>query len=77
MSHTATPLAPSALSGRQIAPARGGIVARVLDLVALRRQRRALADLDAALLKDIGVSPDEARLEAARRLWDVPQGWRT
>nr|WP_261384681.1 DUF1127 domain-containing protein [Vannielia litorea] len=50
---------------------------RALNLLALRRQRRALARLDAELLKDIGITPDEARTEAARRLWDVPPGWRS
>ena len=78
MSTPASPFSSGALSGRHIPAAarRGGLLARVAGLLALRRQRRALAGLDAALLRDIGVSAREARAEAARRLWDVPPGWR-
>jgi uncharacterized protein YjiS (DUF1127 family) len=35
----------------------------------LRRQRRALATLDGRLLTDIGLSPDQARREAAKPFW--------
>ncbi|QDC10512.1 DUF1127 domain-containing protein [Oceanicola sp. D3] len=76
MSSPASTLSTGALSGH-CNPPRSGIIARVLGLLALRRQRRALAALDETLLRDIGVSPDAARTEAARKLWDVPPGWRT
>ena len=33
------------------------------------RQRRDLAELDAHLLEDIGVTPGEARREAAKPFW--------
>jgi uncharacterized protein YjiS (DUF1127 family) len=36
---------------------------------ARRRQRADLADLDTRLLADIGVSPQEARREAATPFW--------
>ena len=45
-------------------------------LFALRHQRRRLARLDDHLLADIGLTPDAARLEAERPLWDVPAHWR-
>nr|WP_245544296.1 DUF1127 domain-containing protein [Oceanicola granulosus] len=45
------------------------------DYLALYRQRRALARLDARALADIGVSDLEARSEAQRPLWDVPTHW--
>jgi uncharacterized protein YjiS (DUF1127 family) len=35
-----------------------------------RRQRRALLDLDERLLRDIGLSRDDARLEAKKRFWE-------
>lgn len=40
------------------------------------QSRRALAALDAAALRDIGVSYKEAQTEANRSVWDVPQNWR-
>ena len=46
------------------------------DLVSLYRQRRALDDLDAHLLDDIGVSREAAGAEAGRAPWDVPSTWR-
>jgi uncharacterized protein YjiS (DUF1127 family) len=34
------------------------------------RQRRELLDLDDRMLRDIGVSRDDARLEAQKRFWE-------
>ena len=51
--------------------ARTGLAA-YLDLA---RQRRALSSLDAARLDDLGLSPDAARAEADRPVWDVPDHW--
>lgn len=53
------------------APA-GGFLRRSL---ALWRQRRALAQLDDDALHDIGVSRAEARREARRPVWEVPDYW--
>lgn len=39
------------------------------------RSRKALARLDPHLLRDIGLTHDEARTEAARPLWDPPAHW--
>jgi len=44
--------------------------------MALSKQRRSLADLDDALLKDIGLTREEAQREAERPLWDVPRHWK-
>ncbi len=41
----------------------------------VRRQRRALADLTPEQLQDVGLTPDQARREAQRLVWDVPQHW--
>lgn len=43
--------------------------------LSLQRQRRALARLDPRLLRDIGLTEDAARAEAARRFWDAPHHW--
>ena len=37
--------------------------------ISLSRQRRALAELDAHLLRDIGVTPYDAAREAAKPFW--------
>lgn len=42
---------------------------------ALARQRRALADLDDAQLRDIGLTRDQAHREAERPAWDAPHHW--
>ena len=44
--------------------------------ITARQSRRQLARLDAAALRDIGISPEAARLEATRPIWDVPANWR-
>ena len=38
-------------------------------------QRQALSRLDDHLLKDIGVSREEAGKEAKRPVWDAPDRW--
>lgn len=59
------------------APARARLSPlRILHrLLALRRQRRTLAQLDDHLLADIGLTPEAARIEAERPVWDVPAHW--
>ncbi len=58
------------------APANKGFFHWVADAHAAWRQRRALARLDDAALKDIGVSATDAAREARRPIWDVPAHWR-
>ncbi|MCU0827522.1 MAG: DUF1127 domain-containing protein [Tabrizicola sp.] len=52
---------------------RPGLVARlntaIVEVLTRRRDRRILAQLDAHLLRDIGLSQDEARTEAAKPFW--------
>ena len=43
--------------------------------LALYRSRRDLAHLDPSQLQDIGLNPLDARKEANRAPWDVPQNW--
>ena len=72
---TRTATAPSLAQGRTWGRTRG----RAFDLgglIALWRQRRALARLDDRALADIGVTRAEALAEAARPVWDVPATWR-
>ena len=52
-----------------------GLVNAVQTRLDLWKTRRALARLDAHLLKDIGVSAEEARREADLTIWDVPNNW--
>ena len=53
-----------------------GLFARLRQAAAVARQRRALAALDDALLRDIGLTRCEALDEAARPFWDAPRHWR-
>lgn len=63
--------APSAAFGRPRTRLRG-----LLDYLDLRRQRRTLADLSPHQLRDIGLTEEAAKREAARPIWDVPSHWR-
>ncbi|KAA2213340.1 DUF1127 domain-containing protein [Teichococcus oryzae] len=47
-----------------------GAVLRAAQLMlARRRERQMLADLDANMLRDIGVTPYEAGVEASKPFW--------
>lgn len=54
----------------------GRLLGRIETILAVWRQRRCLAQLDASRLEDIGVTAREAAREAARSVWDVPVFWR-
>lgn len=53
-----------------------GLFRRLRKAAALARQRHALAALDDAMLRDIGLTRDQAMNEAARPFWDAPRHWR-
>ncbi|MFK7870716.1 MAG: DUF1127 domain-containing protein [Roseobacter sp.] len=53
-----------------------GVIKGVVTRLAVWRTRRALASLDAAALKDIGISPQAAASEAEKGFWDVPHTWK-
>lgn len=53
-----------------------GILDHIAALHATRRQRQALARLDASALHDIGITPEQAKTEACRPIWDVTPSWR-
>lgn len=74
-------IAPSASLPRGLARARvtrrrPALPARLLSLIGLARQRRHLAELDAHLLQDVGLTRSEAEREAGRAFWDAPSHWR-
>lgn len=62
------------------APARPGLLAALLKRVVLWRevirQRRQLAGLNDAMLRDIGLSRCDAEGEYRRHFWDLPESWR-
>jgi uncharacterized protein YjiS (DUF1127 family) len=57
-------------------PARPSLLRRILDALVVARQRKRLGTLDPHLLQDIGITPEDARTESTRPLWDVPRHWR-
>lgn len=60
---------------RPVACARSQGLGIVFHWLAVARSRRDLARLDAAALEDIGMSAEQAQIEAARPLWDAPSRW--
>ncbi len=54
---------------------RRSLLARIGGMIALRRQRQHLAQLDARLLQDVGLTAAQAGTEAARPAWDAPPHW--
>lgn len=50
---------------------------RLVMATQLRRQRASLLRLDDHLLKDIGVTPQDAEAEARRSNWDAPSHWKS
>jgi uncharacterized protein YjiS (DUF1127 family) len=49
---------------------------RIGRLAALARSRHGLARLDDHLLRDIGISRNQALAEASRAPWDAPAHWK-
>lgn len=45
-------------------------------VVNVARTRKQMAQLDDHILRDIGLTRDEAEAEAARPVWDVPPHWK-
>jgi uncharacterized protein YjiS (DUF1127 family) len=39
-------------------------------------QRQALLNMDSLLLADIGLTAEQAQIEAQKPFWDVPRNWR-
>ena len=71
-SHGALAPALSAPAGWSLAALRR----RFAAWTELRRQRRALARLTPAQLRDIGLDSEAAAAEAARAFWDAPRHWK-
>ncbi len=57
------------------APKTASLWQRLFSFDALRKERLELSQLSEAQLKDIGITPDQARKEANRPVWDVPANW--
>ncbi len=55
---------------------RASILKTIAHLIAVHRQRKALASMDDIALNDIGVSRTQAEREASRPIWDAPETWR-
>jgi uncharacterized protein YjiS (DUF1127 family) len=53
-------------------PAHTGLISRLVRILTIRRERRALMALDDRMLADVGLSRTDAYREAHRRLFDLP-----
>ncbi len=67
----------SRLKGESIVPQyrRQSLWTRISAMISVTRQRRALKALDTHLLRDIGVTPAQAAVEAEKPVWNVPAHW--
>lgn len=48
---------------------------RMANMLNVRHQRKTLKDLDDHMLRDIGLTREEAMIEAEKPVWDVPRHW--
>lgn len=55
---------------------RFSVLATLIHLHNVWRQRQKLKSLDAAALRDIGVTRAQADAEVKRPIWDAPDSWR-
>ena len=53
-----------------------GLLQWLSAALAVRDSRTRLAELPDAVLADIGITREQARIEADRPLWDIPAWWR-
>ncbi|MEM9319257.1 MAG: DUF1127 domain-containing protein [Pseudomonadota bacterium] len=68
-------MAYSILAPRMHRGARPGLAAQVVKVFDLWRQRRALSQLDDRLLRDVGLTQEQAKAEIKRPIWDAPSSW--
>ncbi|MFD1882909.1 DUF1127 domain-containing protein [Paracoccus pacificus] len=59
--------------GRVYTGIRANWLRRILTAVDLRQSRLALARLSDEQLRDVGLTPEQAKAEARRSMWDVPE----
>lgn len=57
------------------APRRVSVFTLISAGVAVWRQRRALARLDADARRDLGLSVADIHLESTRPAWNIPANW--
>ena len=53
----------------------GTVISRFIQAYAGWQQRKRLATLDDAALRDIGLNRTQANAEAARPIWNAPAQW--
>ena len=56
------------------APFAGLTFKRIRTAFQVAHERRALRDLTPAQMRDMGIDPVAAEIEAARSFWDLPRG---
>jgi uncharacterized protein YjiS (DUF1127 family) len=67
---------PRAASLSRLGGSLSRLPSRLLHHAALARSRRSLSLLDDHLLRDIGLTREEALAEAERPAWDAPSHWK-
>jgi len=72
MSHIALARPRNADTRTQFGRRFSQLVATIEHVLQVRRERRMLAGLSDAMLKDLGLSRADVAAETGRALWDVP-----
>jgi uncharacterized protein YjiS (DUF1127 family) len=70
-----TQIARSARLVQSTARTTSTVLSRFIQVYAAWSQRKRLATLDDALLRDIGLTRHQAEAEAARPIWNAPAQW--
>ena len=55
----------------EVTTPRANVLSQLKTALTVARTRRALAQMDARTLADIGLTEDQAAFEAARPIWDI------
>jgi uncharacterized protein YjiS (DUF1127 family) len=67
---------PATLSHRALHGRRFSLLSALASAHETWRQRHALARLDDAALRDVGLTHEDVTRELRRGLWDAPDFWR-
>ncbi len=63
-------------AGRSATRSSHSLLGTLLHWAAVAKTRKDLANLDAAALRDLGLTRQDVKTEASRDFWDAPTSWK-